>query len=51
VQKNIKNAVDYANLNCEIEKFTSEFGALFKGGCGIPCGDFLCYTANKIKYG
>lgn len=50
VQKNIKNAIDYASLNCNIDSFTKEFGALIKDG-GITCGSFLSFTADKIHYG
>lgn len=50
VQKNIKNAIDYASLNCNIDFFTEEFGALTKNG-GLTCGVFLCYVADKINYG
>ena len=50
VQKNIKNAIDFASLNCDIDFFASEFGPLAKG-CGLPCGAFLCYVADRMQYG
>lgn len=51
IQKNIKNAVDYANLNCKIDFFVKEFGNITNVSGQISCGAFLCFTANKILYG
>jgi len=50
VQKNIKNAIDFASLNCDIDFFASEFGSLSRGG-GLSCGAFLCYVTDRMQYG
>lgn len=50
VQKNIKYAIDYASITCNIDFFTKEFGGLIKNG-GISCGAFLCYVADNMQYG
>ena len=49
VQKNIKNAIDYASLNCNIDFFAKEFEHLSKNG-GISCGAFLYFISDKMKY-
>ncbi len=51
VQKNIKNAIDFASLNCDIDFFASEFGPLSRGSGGLSCGAFLCYVTDRIQYG
>ena len=49
VCKNIKNAIDYAALNCSMEDYEKYFG-IFGDGTDITCGTFLYYTAEQIKY-
>ena len=50
VQKNIKNAIDYACLNSRIEVFSEEFAVIASSGGGVSCGTFLCYVADKIRF-
>lgn len=49
IQKNIKNSIDYASLNCNLDLFSKEFDNLNHNG-SLPCGAFLYYVSDKIKY-
>jgi hypothetical protein len=50
VQKNIKNAIDFAGLNCNIDAFSEEFGYIIKNDGAVANAPFLYYVAGKLKY-
>ena len=49
MQKDIKNAIDSANLRCPADRFTDEFWEI-SNPSGITCAMFLCYVASKAEY-
>lgn len=50
VQRNIKNAIDYAGLNGNMEVFSTEFEMVMCGNGTVPCAAFLYYVCDKIMF-
>lgn len=50
VQKNIKNALDYAALNSDVDFYGKEFASIMSQSGSISCAAFLFFVADKLKF-